>query len=1038
MVDPRLFDSLEWRSIGPHRGGRVTSVAGHPTEVGTFYFGACAGGVWKTTNGGSHWRNISDGYFNTAAVGALAVSQSDPNVIYAGTGEVTIRSNVSHGDGVYKSTDGGRTWTNMGLAETRHIGDIIIHPDDPDTVYVAALGNAFAENSERGVFRSTDGGENWEKVLYKSDRAGSPDIAMDGGNPRILYASILQARRYQHTLQAGGEDCGFWRSTDGGDSWEEITRNPGLPQEGTVGKIGVATTPAQPGRVWAIVEHEDGALFRSDDYGDTWTKLADNPDLRRRPWYYMHLVADPTDANTLWNLNVQFWKSIDGGESFTSVAIPHGDNHAMWIDPNDSNRMIQGNDGGACVSYDGGKSWSSILNQPTAQFYHVTTDHRKPYNVYGSQQDNWAMQIPSIGFEGAITWKDYVEPGGGESGYIAIKPTEPYTVYGGGIGTGPGDGRLLSWNPSTRQVRNVTVWPEVFGYGAFRQKYRFQWTFPIEISPHDPETVYVCSQHVHRSTDEGTNWEIISPDLTRNDPDKLQISGGPITAERGAAEMYCNIFAFRESPHRQGLFWAGSDDGLVHISKDGGATWENITPDEDLMPEWSKVSIIELSPHDEATAYMAVIRYMHGDPSPYLYKTTDYGATWTKITNGIPDDQFTRVIREDPNRAGLLYAGTEVGLHVSFDDGANWQPFQRNLPVCPIHDVVVEGTDLIAATHGRSFWILDDLSPLYEMSDEIAGKGAHLFAPRPTTRYKMYGRMVDFNNPKPDVNYLMVGPVTVGVDMEETPTGVYRGNFLDAGQNPPEGIILHYWLGSEPQGQISLKITDDAGSEVASFTSNAKTVPHLPKAAGANRFVWDYRYSQPVTLDDGDELSDNLLPKAVPGTYQATLTVDGTDYTQPVAVEPDPRLPWTQEDLEEQRDLKLAMRSRITEIHEAANRIRRTKGQLDTVIGREELPAEIKDQGQKLIDDLTEIEGALINLDPHGRERGATAAVEKLKTLAAMIDEGDSAPTQQMHNVFQSVSEETAGSLEGLSSLYRSDVAAFNEQVVESGLSPVG
>ncbi|MEZ4571520.1 MAG: hypothetical protein R2849_14550 [Thermomicrobiales bacterium] len=428
MVDPRLFDSLEWRSIGPHRGGRVVAVAGHPTEVGTFYFGACAGGVWKTTNGGSHWRNISDGFFNTAAIGALAVSQSDPNVIYAGTGEVTIRSNVSHGDGVYKSTDGGRTWANMGLAATRHIGDVVIHPNDPDTVYVAALGNAFAENPERGVFRSTDGGESWSKVLYKSDRAGSPDIAMDGGNPRILYASILQARRYHHTLQSGGEDCGLWRSTDGGDTWQEITRNSGLPQEGLVGKIGIATTAARPGRVWAIVEHEDGAVFRSDDYGDTWKKLADSPDLRRRPWYYMHLVADPNDADTLWNLNVQFWKSIDGGESFTSVAIPMATTtrcgSTRRLEPDD-----QGNDGGACVSYDGGKSWSSILNQPTAQFYHVTTDHRTPYNVYGSQQDNWAMMVPSIGFEGAITWKDYVEPGGGESGYIAIKPEEPYTVW---------------------------------------------------------------------------------------------------------------------------------------------------------------------------------------------------------------------------------------------------------------------------------------------------------------------------------------------------------------------------------------------------------------------------------------------------------------------------------------------------------------------------------------------------------------------------------------------------------------------------------
>ena len=725
------------------------------------------------------------------------------------------------------------------------------------------------------------------------------------------------------------------------------------------------------------------------------------------------------------------------------MSIPHGDNHAMWIDPNDSNRMIQGNDGGACVSYDGGKSWSSILNQPTAQFYHVTTDHRTPYNVYGSQQDNWAMQVPSIGFEGAITWKDYVEPGGGESGYIAIKPEEPYTVYGGGIGTGPGDGRLLSWNPATRQIRNVTVWPEVFGYGAFRQKYRFQWTFPIEISPHDPNIVYVCSQHVHKSTDEGTNWEIISPDLTRNDPDKLQVSGGPITAERGAAEMYCNIFAFRESPHKQGLFWAGSDDGLVHISKDGGTTWENITPPEELMPEWSKVSIIEPSPHDEATAYMAVIRYMHGDPAPYLYKTDDYGQSWTKITKGIPTDQFTRVIREDPNHKGLLYAGTEVGLHVSFDDGAGthervWQAFQCNLPVCPIHDIVIEGTDLVAATHGRSFWILDDLSPLYQMSDEIAEKTAHLFEPRTTTRYKMYGRMVDFQNPKPDVNYLMTGPVTIGLEMVETASGVYEPKFLDAGQNPPEGVIFHYWLGGGHGDDVRLTITDEAGSEVASFTSDPDTVPRLPRSEGAHRFVWDYRYDQPATLDGSDPVSRNLLPKAVPGTYTATLSAGGVEQSQSFTIVPDPRLPASQDDLVEQRDLRLSMRGKISEIHEAANRIRRTKGQIEVVMNRDGVSSDLKEQGRKLIDDLTEIEGRLVNLDPNGRDRGATAVVEKFKTLAAMNDEGDSAPTQQMHNVFHEVSEETAGSLEGLSSLYRSDVAAFNQQVADSGLSPVG
>src|SRR5919202_1651170 len=511
MENP-LLQSLEWRLVGPHRGGRVVAVAGHPTERATFYFGACAGGVWKTTSGGAYWENCSDGYFGTAAVGALAVSDSDPNVIYAGMGEATIRSNVSHGDGVYKSTDGGHSWTNVGLRDTRHIGDLGIDPRDPNTVYVAALGHAWGRNEERGVFRTRDGGRSWERVLYKSDRAGSPDVALDPANPRVLFASLWQAQRYPYALHSGGEDSGLWRSTDGGDSWTEITRNQGLPK-GMLGKIGVAVSPARPGRVWALVEAEDGALFRSDDYGETWERLSDSPDLRRRPWYYLHVFADPRDADTVWVLNLGCWKSTDGGRTFDVVPTPHGDNHGLWIDPRDPESLIEGNDGGACVSY---------------------------------------------------------------------------------------DGRLIAWNPETGQKRNVTVWPEVHGSGAgpILHRYRFQWTFPVEVSPHDPGALYVCSNHVHRSTDEGASWEVISPDLTRNDPDKLQRSGGPITADNSGAEIYCTIFAFLESRHEPGLFWAGSDDGIIHLSRDGGKTWDNVTPP--ALPEWTTISMIEPSPHDPA------------------------------------------------------------------------------------------------------------------------------------------------------------------------------------------------------------------------------------------------------------------------------------------------------------------------------------------------------------------------------------------------------------------------------------------------------
>src|SRR5438105_341826 len=697
-MDDRLFGSLEWRNIGPHRGERCVAVAGHPTDVGTFYFGACAGGVFKTTNGGSHWWNISDGFFDTAAVGAIAVSDSDPSIIYVGTGESQIRSNVSHGDCVDRSDDYGQTRRNLGLTPTRHISRVLIHPKNPDVVYVAALGHAWGPNPERGVYRSTNGGESWDLVLHKSDRAGAADLTIDPRNPRTLYAAIWQGRRYPYAAESGGPDSGIWRSTDGGDTWTELTRNPGLPT-GLIGRVGVSASPAQPGRVWALVEAEDGAMFRSDDYGDTWEKLSADADLRRRPWYYMHAYADPQDPNTVWVLNLDCWRSLDAGKTFEKIPTPHGDNHGLWIDPRNSNRMIEGNDGGACVTFDGGHTWSSLLNQPTAQFYHVTTDDKVPYGVYGSQQDNWAMRVPSLSFEGAISWRDYIEPGGGESGYIAISKEPPYTVFGGGIGTGLGHGRLIAWNPETGQKRNITPWPEVFGMGAGADslKYRFQWTFPVETSPHDDSTLYICSNYVHRSTDDGSSWETISPDLTRNDPTKIGPSGGPITADNSGAEIYCTIFAFRESPHERGVFWAGSDDGLIHISRDGGATWQNVTPPE--LPEWAMISVIEPSPHDAATAYVAATCYKFDDLRPYLFRTNDYGATWTRITAGIPDDEFTRVIREDPNRRGLLYCGTERGIFVSFDDGANWQWLKSNLPITPIWDLVVKGTDVRPVTN---------------------------------------------------------------------------------------------------------------------------------------------------------------------------------------------------------------------------------------------------------------------------------------------------------------------------------------------------
>jgi photosystem II stability/assembly factor-like uncharacterized protein len=1073
-MDDRLFRSLEWRNIGPHRGGRCVAVAGHPTHAGTFYFGGCGGGVFKTTNGGSHWWNVSDGYFHTAAVGAIAVSDSHPNVVYAGTGEACIRSNVSHGDGVYRSDDDGRTWRNLGLAPTRHISRVVIHPTNPDVVYISALGHAWGPNPERGVYRSTNGGKAWELVLHKSNRAGAADLTIDSRNPRVLYAALWQGQRYPHAAISGGPDSGIWRSLDGGDTWTDITRNPGMSTR-LLGRIGVTASPAQAGRVWALVEAEDGALFRSDDYGQTWERMNENADLRRRPWYYMHPYADPQDPNTVWVLNLECWRSVDGGRSFESIPTPHGDNHGLWIDPRNSNRIIEGNDGGATITFDGGRTWSSLLNQPTAQFYHVTTDNRVPYRVYGSQQDNWAMSVPSISFEGAISWRDYVEPGGGESGYIAISKKPPHMVFGGGIGTGAGHGRLIAWNPETGQKRNVTVWPEVLGMGggADQMKYRFQWTFPVETSPHDDSTLYICSNHVHRSTDDGTSWETISPDLTRNDPSKIGPSGGPITADNSGAEIYCTIFAFRESAHERGVFWAGSDDGLIHISRDGAKTWQNITPKD--LPEWAMINIIELSPHDAATAYVAATCYKSDDLTPYLYKTNDYGATWTLITNGIPDDEFTRVIREDPSRRGLLYCGTESGILISFDDGANWQRLQTNLPITPIWDLIVKDTDMVVATHGRAFWILDDITPLHQLQTDLVHAPAHLMKPRDTVRFRLYGRSQ--GKSKVNTNYKMTGPVTVAYRRVETPQGGVQEQFLDAGRNPPDGVIIHYWL-REPSDSLRLAIFDSQGNEIRSFTpkrekkpaaeatdteaevqqvtaaeepaeieaeaDDEEEAPYAPNAAGMNRFVWDYRYPKPAKIETGSRGSrEEALegvggPRAIPGAYEVRLTVGDTVLKQPFTLLPDPRLPASAEDLKAQFTLKMRIRDATSETNTAVNSVRRLRSQVEAWEKRAGDKQSILDAAGALKKDLRAVEAELINVDFEKPRPGTNRIKEKFDSLSSMIDESDDKPTAGAYEVFDMLRGQLDTQLARLREVVDGPVARFNELIRSEGLPAVG
>ena len=1038
-----LLGSLAFRCIGPHRGGRSVAVAGDPAAPMTFYFGACAGGVWKTTDGGTYWHNISDGFFGSAAIGAIAVSDADPNVIYVGTGETCIRNNVSHGDGVYKSTDGGRTWQHLGLRETRHIGKIRIHPHDPDTVYVAALGHAFGPNAERGVYRSRNGGQSWELVLHKSAQAGSHDISLDVRNPRILYAAIWQAQRSPHSLINGGPDSGLWKSTDGGDSWTDITRNPGLPT-GVLGKIGVAVSAAQPERVWALVEAEAGALFRSDDGGAHWQRVCAEATLRTRPWYYIHVFADPSDADTCWVMNYKVWKSTDAGQSFSQLPIPHGDNHDLWIDPRDSRRMIQANDGGACITFNGGASWSSIYNQPTAQLYHVITDDQFPYRVYGSQQDNTAISVPSLGTDGPIGERDWYAPGGGESGYIAVKPDDPNIV----VGSGPMNRRIFNhymtcYDHRSRTKRDITVWPELYGWGegAESLKYRFQWTFPILFSRHDPDALYACSNYVHRSMDLGASWEVISPDLTRNDPTKLGPSGGPVTRDNTGAEVYCTIFALVESPHEPGVMWAGSDDGLLHLSRDGGAAWTNVTPGPDLLPEWALISIIEPSPHDPATAYVAATRYKLDDLAPYALKTTDYGATWTSIRGDLPDDAFVRVIREDPHRRGLLYCGTETGLYVSFDDGRHWQAMTGTFPVVPVYDLAVKGVELVVASHGRSFWILDDLTPLHQLSEALVGAAVHLFQPRPTARLRLAGGGGEGDEVPPGlVSYGRANASLVAYLPRRQADSAAPRAYLDAGTNPPAGASILYYLRDEPAAPLQLDVLDAGGQLVRSFTSESRPgQPQLPAQAGLNRFIWNLR--QPgaprVTDEPIDPWQRDDGPMVLPGQYQLRLQVDGQTLEQSFELVPDPRQLAALDDLRAQQALLGAILAKIGQVNTLVNRLDELGAQL-AAWGRWTAEradaAELRRQFESLEATVGSRRGRLIDVHFPEAQLYTTGLQEKLNALFEFVDSTDAAPAQQAHAVFDDLCQRLDAELHTIDQELRPQLAALNAQIQQAGI----
>ena len=935
----------------------------------------------------------------------IAVAGSDPNVIYVGTGEACIRGNLAQGDGIYKSVDGGKDWKNVGLTDSRSIGKVIIHPKNADIVFVAALGHPYGPNAERGVFRTLDGGKTWQKVLFVDDKTGAVDITFDPNNPHILFAAFWQVVRKPWTLNSGGPGSGIYRSSDGGDTWKKLD-GEGLP-EGPWGKIGVAVA-ANSQRVYALIEAKKGGLYRSDDGGDKWQLI--NPDNRftQRAWYYMHIIADPQDENALYILNVDMHKSTDGGHTFNKVKVPHGDNHGLWIDPTDPRRLVETNDGGVTITYDGGLSWTKQDNQPTAQFYHVTADTRFPYYVYGAQQDNSTIAIASRDTDGPIDRQDWYPVGGGEAGYIAPDPRDPLIIYAGDY-----QANITRYDKHTGELRNITVHPVMSdGIGAAPLAHRFQWTAPLLISPHDPNVLYHAGERIFKTTDQGTTWEAISPDLTRNDKAKQQPAGGDITIDDTGTEYYDTVFAVAESPITKGLIWAGTDDGLMHLTRDGGKNWENITPKD--LPEWSKISQIDASPHDPGTAWVAVDRHANDDVAPYIYATSDYGKSWRKLINGIPDGSFVRAVREDPVRKGLLFAGTERGVYWSKDAGEHWVSLQLNLPIVPVHDLIIKGNDLLLATHGRAFWILDDISPLRQASEETSRADLWLYKPDPAIRLHASGE-------------------------KATPT---------TGANAPVGAYLYIFTKKKPEKTL-LEILDSDSKVIRTYSSDQdsytdeqldpeddKPKKQIELKAGLNRFVWDLRYEDAPRIPDYylyEYQSGSSGPLALPGKYQARLTIDGKVLTQPIEVKLDPRCKTSEAQLKQQFDLLLQIRSQLADVYTLAGQVIDVRKQIADLKARVN-PANSKPMlldAEALDERLGALQNKLINLKVHANEDSLKFGLGvdgSLADLGIVVGgDSDSVPTEAAREQFTKLQVEVAGYQKRWADIVQTDVPKFEQ-----------
>ena len=1006
-IDEKLFGGMQWRQVGPFRGGRALAIEGVPGEPDTWYFGGVEGGVWKTTDAGQTWAPIFDKE-DISSIGAIAVAPSDHNVIYVGTGEAAIRGNTTYGTGVYKSIDAGKTWKNVGLKDTHNIGAVIVDPRNENVAIVAALGHAFGPNKERGIFRTADGGKTWTNVLFKDENTGGIDVVFDPHNPNIVFAALWQAKRQPWFFSSGGAGSGLYRSEDNGVTWKQLTGN-GLP-DGILGRIGISVSGADSNRVYAVIEAKNGGIYRSDDAGQKWTRINEDGRFRQRAWYFSKIYADPKSTDTVYVLNTGAFKSVDGGKTFNLLPARHGDHHGLWIDPTNSNRIGNANDGGAAISIDGGKTWTTQNNQPTAQFYHVAVDNAFPYHIYGAQQDNSNVCIASRTDSGVIGPQDWYPAGDGECGFVIPDPRDWHIIYSNS------EGYAVRYDKSREEVQDISPVPlDNSGHGAVDLQHRFQWVSPLLISPHNPDVLYTAAECVFKSTDHGQSWTQISQDLTRNDKSKQQPSGGPLTNDITSVEYYDTVFALTESPVTKGTLWAGSDDGLIHVSTDDGANWSNVSP---KMPEWSTVDLIEASPSDGKTAYAAIDRHKLDDFKPYIFKTSDLGKTWTSIVNGIPDGAYVHAVREDPKKKEILYAGTELGVYVSFDSGAHWQPLQLNLPQSPIHDLVVKDDELIVATHGRSFWVLDNITPLRQVNAQSAASDVILYEPEVALRLH-YPEEFDRRQP--------------------------------VGDNPPAGAMIDYYLKTAPKDEVTLDILDKSGSVVRHLSNKEKKegeqppewpdrverVKTIPAKEGMNRFAWDLRYNDPIQIPGAFYTGNGPKgPLALPGDYQLKLTVAGKSQTAPLKVVIDPRNKGSEPSLQKQFDLSMKVTDRISELHQAVNEIRDIKAQIKTLHFRFNEDEKMK-SALAAADDLDkkmlEVEKQLIQVDMKGSEANLafpSMLNERFDAFSHFIDSGDTnPPTKSQMDVFQKLNGQLDEELKKWTQIKSEDVAKVSEMI---------